>query len=147
MGFTVSIRRSIRCRASAGSAPLTVLIAHSRLVVHQGRPFGHWQRSDEIAADWGKAVERHRCDAGPTIRHPGFPFPSAGGSSLSESSRADGRFRVKGGCRRQVDGTAGPPSAPEMPFAPRQLRLVPRAVIQPRLDLYQGWVAEHVRPR
>ena len=32
---------------------------------------------------------------------------------------------VKGGCRRQVDGTAGLPSAPEMPCAPRQLRLAP----------------------
>ena len=32
---------------------------------------------------------------------------------------------VKGGCRHQVDGTAGLPSAPEMPCAPRQLRLVP----------------------
>jgi len=34
---------------------------------------------------------------------------------------------VKGGCRRQVDGTAGMPSAPEMPCARKQLRLVPRA--------------------
>jgi hypothetical protein len=33
---------------------------------------------------------------------------------------------VKGGCRRQVDGTSGLPSAPEMPCAPRQLRLVPQ---------------------
>jgi len=33
--------------------------------------------------------------------------------------------QVSGGCRRQVDGTAGLPSAPEMPCAPRQLRLVP----------------------
>jgi hypothetical protein len=32
---------------------------------------------------------------------------------------------VKGGCRRQVDDAAGLPSAPEMPCAPRQLRLVP----------------------
>jgi len=31
----------------------------------------------------------------------------------------------QGGCRLQVDGTAGLPSAPEMPCAPRQLRLVP----------------------
>jgi hypothetical protein len=37
------------------------------------------------------------------------------------------RLGVKGGCRRQVDGTAGLPSAPEMPCAPRQLRLVPQA--------------------
>jgi hypothetical protein len=34
-------------------------------------------------------------------------------------------LRVKGGCRRQVDGAAGLRSAPEMPCAPRQLRLVP----------------------
>jgi hypothetical protein len=32
-----------------------------------------------------------------------------------------------GGGRRQVDGTAGLPPAPEMPCAPRQLSLVPRA--------------------
>jgi hypothetical protein len=32
---------------------------------------------------------------------------------------------VKGGCGRQADGAAGLPSAPEMPCAPRQLRLVP----------------------
>ena len=34
---------------------------------------------------------------------------------------------VKGGCRRQVDGTAGLPLAPEVPLAPRQLGLVPGA--------------------
>ena len=33
---------------------------------------------------------------------------------------------VTGGCHREVDGTAGLPSAPEMPRAPRQLRLVPK---------------------
>jgi hypothetical protein len=32
---------------------------------------------------------------------------------------------VKGGCRRYVDGTVGLPPAPEIPRAPRQLRLVP----------------------
>jgi hypothetical protein len=32
---------------------------------------------------------------------------------------------VRGGCRRQVDGTARLPSATEIPCAPRQLRLVP----------------------
>src|SRR4029077_6508157 len=36
---------------------------------------------------------------------------------------------TKGGCRRQVDGTVGLPSAPEMPCAPGQLHLVPQAVI------------------
>src|SRR5439155_3035782 len=36
---------------------------------------------------------------------------------------------VTGGCRRQADGTAGLPSAPEMPSAPRQLRLVPRVEV------------------
>jgi hypothetical protein len=34
-------------------------------------------------------------------------------------------LRVNGGCRRQVDCTAGLPSTPEMPCAPRQLRFVP----------------------
>ena len=41
---------------------------------------------------------------------------------------------AKGGCRRQADGTAGLPSAPEIPCAPRQLRLVPEhkvAALQP----------------
>ena len=32
---------------------------------------------------------------------------------------------AKGGCPRQADGTAGLPSAPEMPCAPKWLRLVP----------------------
>jgi hypothetical protein len=36
------------------------------------------------------------------------------------------QLRVKGGCRRQAGGTAGLPPAPEMPCAPRQLRLVPQ---------------------
>ena len=35
----------------------------------------------------------------------------------------------QGRLRHQVDGTAGLPSAPDMPCAPRQLRLVPQAVI------------------
>jgi len=34
---------------------------------------------------------------------------------------------VKGGCRSQVDGTPGLPSAPEMRCAPGHLRLVPIA--------------------
>src|SRR6516162_9791579 len=41
---------------------------------------------------------------------------------------------VTGGCRRQVDGTAGMPSAPELPCVPKQLRFVPRhkvAALQP----------------
>jgi hypothetical protein len=38
-------------------------------------------------------------------------------------------LRVRGGCGRQADGAAGLPSAPEMPCAPRQLRLVPIADI------------------
>jgi hypothetical protein len=37
---------------------------------------------------------------------------------------------VKGGCHRQADGTAGLPSAPEMPSASRQLRLVPIADVR-----------------
>jgi hypothetical protein len=40
----------------------------------------------------------------------------------------------KGGCRREVDGTAGLPSAPEITCAPQQLRLVPMhkvAALQP----------------
>ena len=41
-----------------------------------------------------------------------------------------GPLRVTGGCRRQVDGTAGPPSAPELPSALRQLRLVPGAAVR-----------------
>jgi hypothetical protein len=36
---------------------------------------------------------------------------------------------VKGGGLRQVNGTAGLPSAPDMPCAPGQLRLVPTAAI------------------
>jgi hypothetical protein len=50
---------------------------------------------------------------------------------------------VTGGCRRQVDGTAGLPSAPEMPCAPRQLRLVPIAdvhwaLLQPARSIQSG---------
>jgi hypothetical protein len=40
---------------------------------------------------------------------------------------------VKGGCSGQVDGTAGLPPAPEMPRAPRQLRLVPDSDTRSRL--------------
>jgi hypothetical protein len=40
-------------------------------------------------------------------------------------------FRVSG-CRREVDGTAGLPSAPETACAPRQLRLVPIPDLKPR---------------
>ena len=36
---------------------------------------------------------------------------------------------VKGGCRPQVDGTAGVSSTTELPYASRQLRLVPQAAI------------------
>src|SRR6266852_5086680 len=46
-----------------------------------------------------------------------------GGARLSrgqwdQSTERLRRLRVKGGCRRQADGTAGLPSAPEMPCAP-----------------------------
>jgi len=41
---------------------------------------------------------------------------------------------VRGGCRHRFNGTAGLPSAPEMPCAPLQLRLVP----QPDLHRRQG---------
>jgi hypothetical protein len=47
---------------------------------------------------------------------------------------SEGQLGVKGCCSRQADGTAGLPSAPEMPCAPRQLRLVPKhkvAALQP----------------
>jgi hypothetical protein len=37
---------------------------------------------------------------------------------------------VKGGCHPEVDGTAGLTSAPEMPRAPRQLRLVPKGEVR-----------------
>ena len=52
------------------------------------------------------------------------------GSALALGRRQLGPLRVKGGCRRQVDGTAGLPSAPEMPCARRQLRLVPKAEVR-----------------
>src|SRR5208282_4138605 len=46
---------------------------------------------------------------------------------LDTCDRATGQcFRwVKGGCHPEVDGTAGLPSAPEIPCVPRRLRLVP----------------------
>jgi hypothetical protein len=40
-------------------------------------------------------------------------------------SEVGGPGWVRGGCRRQVDGTAVLPAAPEMTCAPGQLRLVP----------------------
>jgi hypothetical protein len=46
-------------------------------------------------------------------------------STLLSGSDGGGQLWVKGGCRRQVDGRAGLPSAPEMPCVPSQLRLVP----------------------
>jgi hypothetical protein len=48
--------------------------------------------------------------------------------------RREGRLWVKGGSRCQADGEAGLPSAPEMPFAPGQLRSVPRADAQSVLE-------------
>ena len=62
------------------------------------------------------------------------------GSALALGRRQLGPLRVKGGCRRQVDGTAGLPSAPEMPCARRQLRLVPQADSHttPRMDIIRA---------
>jgi hypothetical protein len=58
--------------------------------------------------------------------------PSLGGENRSSCPisdlRADGferLSRVKGSCRRHADGTAGLPSAPEMPCGSQRLRLVP----------------------
>jgi hypothetical protein len=47
-------------------------------------------------------------------------------SRSNESRCTECRRRVRGGCRRQVDGTAGLPSIPEMSSALGQLRLVPK---------------------
>ena len=45
---------------------------------------------------------------------------------IRRSESLHGGVPVGADCRRgQVDGTAGLPSAPEMPCAPQQLRLVP----------------------
>ena len=62
----------------------------------------------------------------------GGSMPMTASSHLRrEPSEWPSPFRVTGGCRRQVDGTAGLPSAPEMPGALRQLRLVPEADLSP----------------
>jgi hypothetical protein len=50
---------------------------------------------------------------------PGYP------AALHQYTHGLTIHSVKGGCRRQVDDTAGLLSAAEMPCAPRQLRLVP----------------------
>jgi hypothetical protein len=42
---------------------------------------------------------------------------------LQDKPSHDCRHRFKGGCRRQVDGTAGLPPAPEMPGAPLAVTL------------------------
>jgi hypothetical protein len=52
---------------------------------------------------------------------------------------------VKGGCRRQVDGTAGLPSAPEMPCASRQARLVPIPDLMLEVQLVDRGMANSVR--
>ena len=41
-----------------------------------------------------------------------------------EESSAEWLLRLRGGCRRQVDGTAGLPSAPEMSCAPQAVTFV-----------------------
>jgi hypothetical protein len=46
-----------------------------------------------------------------------------------EKNRLSTPLGAKGGRRRQVDGTAGLPSAPEMRLAPRQLGLVPKSEV------------------
>jgi hypothetical protein len=56
-------------------------------------------------------------------------------SRSNEAESTERRLGVKGGCRRQVDGTAGLFSTPEMPGAPRQLRLVPLAVVKRTRDV------------
>jgi hypothetical protein len=48
-------------------------------------------------------------------------------SSLKLIWKAERLLRVKAGCCRQVNGTAGLPSAPEMAYVSRYLRLVSRA--------------------
>src|SRR6266513_1906409 len=52
---------------------------------------------------------------------------------------------VKGGCRRQVDRRAGLPSAPEMPCAPRRLRLVPIPDLMVEVQLVDRTTAKSVR--
>jgi hypothetical protein len=53
-------------------------------------------------------------------------YPPSGAIQIEDG---EGRLWVRGGCRCQVDGTAGLPSAPEMPCAPGQLRLVPKSEV------------------
>src|SRR5882762_5846906 len=63
-------------------------------------------------------------------------------------ANADARDRslwVKGGCRRQVDGTAGLPSSPDMPSAPRQLGLVPIPDLMLEVQLVDRGTANSVR--
>ena len=52
-------------------------------------------------------------------------------NSAVRYGRREGQLWVKGGCRCQVDGTAGLPSVPELSCAPKQLRLVPKPQIRP----------------
>jgi hypothetical protein len=64
-----------------------------------------WAMPEDVSA---ASAERH--EFAPASRHPNDPLC---------------RLGVNGGCRRHLHGTAGLPSAAEMPCAPGQLRLVP----------------------
>ena len=79
-----------------------------------------------------RARRRTRSTAWRIVLRPERHSPCAFGAPLHPPEPfEDGAVQlwVKGGCRPQVDGTAGVSSTTELPYASRQLRLVPQAAI------------------
>ena len=90
----------------------------SRWRGHEGLKMGRLQQFDEASGN-----DRYRRDL--ALRHGIREGRQSIPAAVILRMQAGCRLWVTGGCRRQVDGTAGLPSAPEMPCAPGSLRLVP----------------------
>jgi hypothetical protein len=106
------------------------------------RPSGRWKFETEAEAApvrawwkvvWGPCTATNAIDGMADCAAARAPRqPCAFGAPLHPPEPfEDGAVQlwVKGGCRPQVDGTAGVSSTTELPYASRQLRLVPQAAI------------------
>src|ERR1700720_473013 len=102
------------------------------------RPSGRWKFETEAEAApvrawwkvvWGPCTATNAIDGMADCAAARAPRqPCAFGAPLHPPEPfEDGAVQlwVKGGCRPQVDGTAGVSSTTELPYASRQLRLVP----------------------
>ena len=106
------------------------------------RPSGRWKFETEAEAApvrawwkvvWGPCTATNAIDGMADCAAARAPRqPCAFGAPLHPPEPfEDGAVQlwVKGGCRPQVDGTAGVSSTTELPYTSRQLRVVPQAAI------------------